>query len=464
MFFLGSLVFFHHYRRDYIDADFFFGALLLFLASTAFYFQFSYLWGVSWWFWHLLNVSAFCFILYYYIGYFEEKKKQWMESKIDEEKIKFVATFEQAAVGIAHVALDGSWLRVNRRLCNIIDYSQEELMDLTFQDITHPDDLNTDLQFVTEMLENKRTMYQMRKRYLKKDGSIIWVDLTVSLVRQEDGNPDFFISVIADANEEVKAKEEINTLNSELEHKVLERTAALQNAYDEMEAFTYSVSHDLRSPLRATDGFSQALLEDYGDKLDATAQDYLSRIRSASQKMGGLIDDLLQLSRQTRTAMVPSSVDLGVIANQIISELSRQFPDRKVDFTINGDVGAYADANLMHIALDNLIGNAWKYTSLHKDATIEFGSMMENGEKVFYIHDDGAGFDMSYVDKLFKPFQRLHSVQEFAGNGIGLAMVYRIIKRHFGRVWAQGEIDKGATFFFTLGLNESTYEHTQEQS
>lgn len=463
-FFLAAFYFLHRYRVERDGQDLYFIALTLMLGSAALLFQFSVVWGEVWWFWHFIRLGGLFFVLLYFIRFISEKNIQFKEIEIQAEKLKFFTTFEQAAVGIAHVAPDGSWLRVNQKLCDIVGYTHEELIAATFQDITHPDDLQADLEYVNEMLRRERNSYVMRKRYIRKDGSIVWIDLTVSLVWKEDQTPDFFISVIVDVNEEVKAKEEIRTLNAELEHKVIERTAALQNAYDEMEAFTYSVSHDLRSPLRATDGFSQALLEDYSDQLDATAQDYLSRIRSASQKMGGLIDDLLQLSRQTRTAMVPSSIDLGVIARQIISELSRQSPKRQVDFTIHGDVNAYADANLMHIVLDNLLGNAWKYTSLHKDATIEFGSTLENGEKVFYIRDDGAGFNMDYVDKLFKPFQRLHTVQDFPGNGIGLAMVYRIIKRHFGRVWAQGEIEKGATFFFTLGLSASTYQPTKEQS
>ncbi|WP_295062775.1 PAS domain S-box protein [Sulfuricurvum sp.] len=461
-FFLGSLVFFRHYRREYQDADFYFGALLLLLSSASFYFQFSHLWDGAWWYWHFINVCAFGLILYYYIGYFDEQKKQWMESKIDEERIKFVATFEQAAVGIAHVAPNGSWLRVNHKLCDIVGYSREELLALTFQDITHPDDLQIDMGYVNEMLMRKRTSYKMRKRYFHKNGSIVWIDLSVTLIWKDESTPDFFIAVIVDVGEEVNAKEALQTLNAELEHKVFERTAALQNTYDEMEAFTYSVSHDLRSPLRATDGFSQALLEDYGEKLDETARDYLSRIRAASQKMARLIDDLLQLSRQTRTDMKPQTIDLGSMARKITAELSTQEPERAINIIIGEGLNAYADPHLMNVVLTNLLDNAWKYTSLHSHAVIEFGSMIENGEIIFYVRDDGAGFDMAYVDQLFKPFHRLHSAQEFLGNGIGLTMVNRIIKRHFGRVWAQGEVEKGATIYFTLGLNsknQSTQEH-----
>lgn len=266
----------------------------------------------------------------------------------------------------------------------------------------------------------------------------------------------YFLNTLADKKQE---EEEISAINT----KLVEKTAALQDAYDEMEAFTYSVSHDLRSPLRATDGFSQALLEDYTDQLDATAQDYLTRIRLASQKMGTLIDDLLQLSRQTRTEMVPKWIDLGAIARSITTDFQQQYPERNIEIVIADDLLAYADTNLMTIALNNLLNNAWKYTSHHSSAKIEFGSMIKNGEKIFYIRDNGAGFEMAYVDKLFKPFQRLHAAQEFAGNGIGLAMVYRIVKRHLGRIWAESEIEKGATFFFTMGMSEP-YQNTKEQS
>lgn len=456
LFFLGAILFLRRYLREYQNIDFYFGTFLLLLATTSFYFQFSRLWAGGWWLWHIINLIALGVMFYYFIGYIEAEKKRWMEGRIDEERIKFMATFEQAAVGMAHVSPDGKWLKVNQKLCDIVGYNQEELLGLTFQNITHPDDLMEDLHYVEEMLGQKRDNYTMRKRYIRKNGSIIWIDLSVSLI-WKNKQPDFFVAVIVDVDEEVKAKEAINAFTVELENKVAERTVSLQNAYDEMEAFTYSVSHDLRSPLRATDGFSQALLEDYGDKLDSTARDYLARIRVASQKMAGLIDDLLQLSRQTRTDMKPKTIDLAEMARSIMAEFRAQEPERSVDVVINQGLSAYADLHLMNVVLTNLLGNAWKYTSKHPHAIIEFGKTQQNGERVFYIRDNGAGFDMAYVNKLFKPFQRLHTVQEFAGNGIGLAMVSRIIKRHFGKVWAHSEIEKGTTIYFTLGLSAPLY-------
>lgn len=253
------------------------------------------------------------------------------------------------------------------------------------------------------------------------------------------------------------AQEKINRLNRTLEQKVLERTKQLENAYNEMEAFTYSVSHDLRSPLRATDGFSQALLEDYTDKLDEQGKDYLQRIRNASQKMGALIDDLLKLSRLTRHDMVISKVDLGEIAKDVCEELKSAGIGKNATVEIEEGLIAYADANLIKIALTNLISNAFKFSAHREKAHIAFRSRHENGKKIYYIEDDGAGFDMEYAYQLFKPFHRLHTSNEFEGSGIGLAIVQRIIARHFGRVWAQGEVGNGASFFFTLDTKQNEY-------
>jgi signal transduction histidine kinase len=226
----------------------------------------------------------------------------------------------------------------------------------------------------------------------------------------------------------------------------------LERTNRELEAFSYSVSHDLRAPLRSIEGFSQILLEDYAGKLDEEGEDYLGRVRAASRHMATLIDDLLDLSRVSRGPLRREPVDLGLLATSIIEELRRSQPDREVEFVSEGGVMASADANLVAVALENLIGNAWKFTSKRPHAKIEFGSIDRQGEEpTYFVRDDGAGFDEAYAGKLFGAFQRLHAAEEFEGTGIGLATVQRIIHRHGGRVWAEGEVGGGATFYFTLG-------------
>ncbi len=229
-----------------------------------------------------------------------------------------------------------------------------------------------------------------------------------------------------------------------------ERTRQLEAANHELEAFCYSVSHDLRGPLRGMDGFSQALLEDYGDKLDEMGRNYLQRVRKASQTMAVLIDDLLKLSRVTRREFRKGTVNLSAIATAVAQGLRQAAPDRAVEFNIDPDLTATGDERLLHAAFENLLGNAWKYTSKKKKATIEVGATNHNGACAYFVRDDGAGFDMAYADKLFQPFQRLHSASEFEGTGIGLATVQRIVHRHGGRVWAEAAVNKGATVYFTL--------------
>jgi signal transduction histidine kinase len=227
----------------------------------------------------------------------------------------------------------------------------------------------------------------------------------------------------------------------------------LEGANKELEAFSYSVSHDLRAPLRTIDGFSQILIEDYADKLDQEGKDYLGRVRVASQHMGSLIDDLLDLSRVSRGPLRRETVDLSAVATGIIDELGRSQPEREVKFVTEEGLTAFADANLLTVALENLLGNAWKFTSKQPHAMIEFGSTACEGieeHTSFFVRDNGVGFEMAYSDKLFGAFQRLHGSEEFEGTGIGLATVQRIVRRHGGRVWAEGEVGQGATFFFTL--------------
>ena len=243
-----------------------------------------------------------------------------------------------------------------------------------------------------------------------------------------------------------RSDKELKQNKAELESIVGERTAELRTANRELEAFSYSVSHDLRSPLRAIDGFSQALLEEYDNVLDDVGKGYLDRVRSATQRMGLLIDSLLRLSRVTRQEIQLEPTDLSAMARDIVRELQEEYPNRKVEVEIQDGLVASCDAKLMRIALTNLIDNAWKYSARQPVASVAVGC----NEKVYFVRDNGAGFDMRYADKLFGAFQRLHTKEEFEGTGIGLATVARVIHRHSGDIWAESEPGKGATFYFTL--------------
>jgi signal transduction histidine kinase len=259
------------------------------------------------------------------------------------------------------------------------------------------------------------------------------------------------------ARVEIAAKSaEVERLNTDLERRVAERTAELEATNHELEAFSYSVSHDLRAPLRSIDGFSVALLEDYGEAVDGLGKTYLQRIRANSQNMAGLIDGLLNLSRLTRSEMRSESVNLSAIAQEIARELQAAQPDRHAEFVIQEDLTVVGDSTLLRNVMQNLLGNAWKFTAGRSPARIEFGRMQQGERAVYFVRDNGAGFDMAYVEKLFGAFQRLHGAKEFEGTGIGLATVQRVIHRHGGRVWAEGAVDQGATFYFTLPERPAT--------
>ncbi len=297
---------------------------------------------------------------------------------------------------------------------------------------------------------NDTGLWEGELTHRSRKGNTVIVASRQALQRAVDGRSEVVLEINRDITTRKRAEAEIGTLNETLR----QRAAELEAANKELEAFSYSVSHDLRAPLRAIDGFSQALLEDFDDKLDTDGKDALQRVRAASQRMAQLIDDMLALSHVTRSEMIRSVVDLSKVAKSIAKDLQASSPERKVEFSIRGGISTHADEALIRIALVNLLGNAWKFTGQSTSARVEFDAADRNGQRVYYVRDNGAGFDMAYANKLFGAFQRLHGTKEFPGTGIGLATVQRVIRRHGGEVWAESEVGKGATFYFTLGDQE----------
>ncbi len=283
----------------------------------------------------------------------------------------------------------------------------------------------------------------------KKDGQLYFAETSITPIFSSQRQITHFVAVQKDITERKHAEETVLQLNESLQR----RTAELEAANKELEAFCYSVSHDLRAPLRGIDGFSQALLEDYAGRLDNKGKDYLQRVRAATQRMGTLIDDLLNLSRITRAEMRRETVDLSELAHAIATDLRQGQPERKVEFVIAPGLRSKGDPRLIRVALENLLSNSWKFTSRRERTRIELGHTQVNGTSAFFVRDNGAGFDPAYTDRLFGVFQRLHAMTEFPGTGVGLATVQRIIHRHSGRVWAEGAVEQGATFYFTLGVD-----------
>lgn len=279
---------------------------------------------------------------------------------------------------------------------------------------------------------------------LRKNGSEFPIELSLSPLEIEGGL--LVSAAIRDVTQRKRMEEDVQKLNEDLK----QRAAQLEAANKELEAFSYSVSHDLRAPLRSIDGFSHVLLEDYSDLLPDEGRNYLERVRAAAQRMAVLIDDLLNLSRLTRTALQPRFINLSKMAEEIMQRLQENQHGRAATISIAPDLMVEADPHLMHIVLENLLSNAWKFTSKHEHTEIEFGQKVHVKERTFYVRDNGVGFNMEYVDKLFGVFQRLHSVSEFPGTGVGLATVQRIISIHGGHIWAESAEGKGTTFYFTL--------------
>jgi PAS domain S-box-containing protein len=345
---------------------------------------------------------------------------------------------------------DGKLERTNPAFCQFLGYLLEEMADLSFSSVTHPDDQAESRECVRSLLAGERDTWSMEKRYLTKDGRTVWTQVDTTLARDGQGHPLHFLTNILDITERKRAEEEIRKLNEELEERVRERTAQFEAANKELEAFAYSVSHDLRAPLRAVDGYVGILLEDFGHHLEAEGKRVCAIISESARDMGKLIDNLLAFSRIGRRAMQPSGVDMATMVRSIFFELTTPEGRTRIDFHVAPLPRALVDPPLVRHVWMNLLSNAIKFSSTKERAVIEVSGGQQEGEVVYSVKDNGAGFDMQYADKLFGVFQRLHSQREFEGTGVGLAIVQRIIHRHGGRVWAEGETGKGATFHFSL--------------
>ena len=421
------------------------------------------------------------------------------EQKKAEEALRYQSEFTQnitdtAAISIFVTDAEGRLTFVNPEALSVFGFSFNEMAGKVLHDLIHhhyPDGRGFPSSEcpLARIYQFGETVRNYEDLFFKKDGTPIHVlcsNAPLRMNKQQIGS----VLLCQDITERKRSEEEIRNLNKELQNKVLQLEAV--NA--ELNAFSYSVSHDLRAPLRSIDGFSLALLDDYADKLDAEGKDYLERVRSATQRMGNLIDDLLKLSRVTRAVMEREQTNLSVIARKIADRLRASQPERQAEFVVAEGLLVLGDAHLLDIAIENLLENAWKFTGKREKAVIEFGATQlrnadcgtrelvtpslpspllgesstlegegkgggeseiripksEIGRTVYYVRDNGVGFDMTHADKLFQPFQRMHGRGEFPGTGIGLATVKRIIDRHGGRVWIKGELGKGATIYFTL--------------
>ena len=338
---------------------------------------------------------------------------------------------------------------VNDKFCDISKYSREELIGQDHRIINsayHPKEFIRDLW--TTIARGKVWKGEIKNR--AKDGSFYWVDTTIVPFLNEDGKPRQYVAIRADITQRKKAREEIQELNAELEQRVTRRTAELEAANQELEAFSYSVSHDLRAPLRAMNGFANIVLEDFARQLPGEARHYLDRIRSAADRMGALIDDLLTFSRLSRQPVKRRTVNTDTLVKTVLEELQPQRQDRQIEFRLGTLQICFGDPALLKQVWTNLLSNAIKYTRKQDQGVVQIDCASANGELVYSVRDNGTGFDMQYAGQLFGVFQRLHRADEFEGTGVGLAIVRRIVHRHGGRVWAEAEEGRGAAFYFTL--------------
>ena len=365
--------------------------------------------------------------------------RKMSEEEIAERGTMLQQIMDTASVAIFLVDLSGRIIHANRRMAEMFGCTMEEIVGSEYVEHVHESERETGRQKMLALLASKIPSVDLERLYWRKDGTEFWGHLAGRRFHDVHGSELGLIGVITDIDNRKKAEQALKQTNVQL---------AASNK--ELDAIAYSVSHDLQAPLRSMSGFARILLEDYADKLDAQCNDYLVRILNGSEKMSKRIDALLHLSRISRQDIERTQINLSRIASSIADDIHGTNANRQVEIMIAEGLIAYADPHLIRVALSNLFDNAWKFTSKTPDARISFGSLDKEGKTLYFIKDNGVGFDPTYADKIFWPFHRLHSDTEFEGTGIGLAIVDRVIRRHGGKIWAEGGIGEGAAFYFTL--------------
>ncbi len=382
-------------------------------------------------------------------------ERKEVEEALRASEEQFRSLFENAPVGIFYSTAGGKILQVNAEYARIMGYASPQELMAAVNASSVADILYVRPELRPRLVRRVQTLgsgwLKVENQYRRKDGSIVTANL---IFRSLPQNPDLLEGFVEDISERKQAEEEIRQLNARLEQRVIERTAQLEASNREMEAFTYSVSHDLRAPLRAINGFSQLLANEYAPRLDPQGMRFLDIIRENTRKMDQLISDLLGLSRISRSELKYTLIDMTTLARRTFQEIAPADAGAGIDFRVSVLFNVYGDPGLIQQVWSNLLSNAIKYTQTRPLRKIEVGAYAQPGEVVYYVRDNGVGFDPQYSHKLFGVFQRLHSAEEFEGNGVGLAIVQRIIQRHGGRVWAEGQLGAGATFYFSLPLVE----------
>ncbi len=381
---------------------------------------------------------------------------QEREQALRESQASYREVVDSVREVIFQTDADGAWALLNPAWRGVTGVPVEQAIGRPMADFVSNEDRLLLTQWEAQLRSGAVPECRFEVRFLRADGSSGWLEVALHVRFDENGQFAGTSGILDDITERKLAAENLANINLELENRVRIRTEQLEASNRELEAFSYSVSHDLRAPLRAIDGFSRIIEEDYAAKLDDAGRSYFARVRGATQRMSQLIDDLLDLARISRATLNRASADLTAMAQDIARDMTAAEPARHAEISIAENLVAQADPALARVVLDNLLRNAWKYTGRCEAAHIVFGAesggtAAEDGEEtVYFVRDNGAGFDMAYVEKLFRPFSRLHSASDFSGTGIGLATVQRIVHRHGGRIWADAKVDGGATFYFTL--------------